>query len=76
MKAARSIVNWNAKGFPHPFNKQVLTCSGSVRDEILASIDMYAEIKDGGMELLKANGHQNLSEAYLRFQAYNQRLHW
>jgi hypothetical protein len=70
MKAARPIVNWNAKGFPHPFNKQVLTCSGSVRDEILASIDMYAEIKDGGMELLKANGHQNLSEAYLRFQAY------
>src|SRR5262249_36884580 len=52
------------------FDKQALNCSRDVRGEILASIDMYAEIKDGGEELLKAHGHENLSQAYLRFQAY------
>ncbi len=53
-----------------PFNKEVLLCSASIRDELLASINTYAEIKDGGRELLKANGHQALAKAYLRFQAY------
>jgi hypothetical protein len=70
MKAARPIGGWRGRAIPYPFDKRILSCSGSVQDEILASIDMYAEIKDGGKELLKANGHQNLSKAYLRFQAY------
>ncbi len=70
MKSPRPIGHWIAKGFAPPFQKAVLSSSGNIRDELLGSLDMYAEIKLIGKDLLKANGHADLSAAYLRFQAY------
>src|SRR5216683_5730534 len=56
--------------FPPPLNKGVLSCSGSVRDEILGAIKLYSEVNEFGRELLRANGHAKPATAFPRFQAY------
>jgi hypothetical protein len=70
MRAARPFDSWYRLGFGAPFNKNVLHCSPNVRDELMAALEFYSEIKTAGKELLRSNGHTNLAEAYLQFRAY------
>lgn len=69
-KAARPIGGWTDKGLPPPLDKTILFCSAPVRDELMGSLDLYAEIKDSGKELLRAHGHKDLKGSFARFQAY------
>lgn len=55
---------------PPPFDRRELATSDSVRNELIASIEMYSEVKDIGRQLLTSNGHINLKAAYPRLQAY------
>jgi YaaC-like Protein len=70
MTAARPITSWRRKGFPAPLNKRILRSSASIRDELIASLDFYSEIKKAGKEILRAKGHTDLANSYARFQAY------
>ena len=70
MRPASPIPSWRSKGYPPPFDKNVLSCSASVQDEIIASFDFYAEIRELGKELLRTNHHTNPAKSFTRFQAY------
>ena len=63
MRPASPIPYWRNESFPAPFAKYVLGCSGSVKEELLASFDYYAEIKVLGKELLKKNQHAHPAKA-------------
>jgi YaaC-like Protein len=69
-RPASSYTNYIQKNFPAPFFKAELACAAPVKSEIIGSLEMYSEVKAFGKDLLKAHGHQNLSEAFLQFQAY------
>jgi hypothetical protein len=70
MRPASPIPFWRTKDFPWPLNKYELRCTASIQEEIIASFDFYAEIKDLGKELLKGNQHPNPAKSFQRFQAY------
>ena len=70
MRPASPIPYWRNESFPAPFAKYVLGCSGSVKEELLASFDYYAEIKVLGKELLKKNQHAHPAKALNAFRAY------
>ncbi len=69
-RPASSYTNYIQKNFPAPFFKAELACAAPVKSEIIGSLEMYSEVKAFGKDLLKAHGHQDLSEAFLQFQAY------
>ena len=69
MNPARPIAIWWG-AFPPPFQKIVLRSSDTIRSELLGSLKLFAEVKDLGKELLKVNGHQATTAAFLGFQAY------
>jgi hypothetical protein len=70
MRPASHFNGYYSKAFPAPFFKQALGCTASVQSEILGSLDLYAEVKPIGKELLKVRGHATLTESFLQFQAY------
>lgn len=58
------------KAFYPPFRKIELACASSVQGELIGSLELYSEVKAFGKDLLRANGHTNISDAFLQFQAY------
>ena len=70
LRPATAYTNYIRKNFPVPFFKADLGCAAPVKDEIIGSLEMYSEIKAFGKDLLKARGHQDLTTAFLQFQAY------
>jgi hypothetical protein len=70
LQAGRAITSWQGTNFPHPLNKIILHTSDTVRSELIGSLNLYAEVKQIAKELLKKHGHRDLSDAFLRFQAY------
>jgi hypothetical protein len=67
---ASAFTNYIHKNFPAPFFKAELACAAPVKGEIIGSLEMYSEVKAFGRDLLKARGHQDLTTAFLQFQAY------
>jgi hypothetical protein len=73
MKTPRMISGWaGGKGaaFPPPFNKVPLKSSGTIQDELMGSLDVYSEVRDIGKELLRSNGHTELTSGFIRLRAY------
>jgi hypothetical protein len=70
MRPASQIPFWTNVLFPPSLNKSVLSCSGNIQGELLASFDFYAEINEIGKRLLKSNHHPNPNKSFGRFQAY------
>ncbi len=55
---------------PRPFHRTELSTSGTVRDELFGSLDLYSEVKVIGRRLLSSNGHTAPSKAQAQLQAY------
>jgi hypothetical protein len=70
MRPASQIPFWTTSLFPPSLNKSVLSCTGNIQGELLASFDFYAEINEIGKRLLKSNHHPNPNNSFGRFQAY------
>jgi YaaC-like Protein len=69
MRAPRPTTGWVGQSFPPPFDKVILRTSDTVRGELIGSIELYSEVKAFGKELLKTNGHTDLAQSFLVFQA-------
>lgn len=70
MKPARPITGYFSETFHPPFNRSLLACSAPVLGELIGSLELFSEVKSFGKDLLKMNGHQQLGEAFVKFQAY------
>jgi hypothetical protein len=70
MRPASPMPFFRSKGFSAPFDKNVLACTAGVQEEIIGSFNFYAEIKELGRELLRANQHPNPAKSFAKFQAY------
>lgn len=66
----RVYSNYRGEYIRPPFDRRTLICTGDLTDELIATIEIYSEIKETTLEVLKNKGHQNLEEAYLKLRAY------
>ncbi|HKP24675.1 MAG TPA: YaaC family protein [Dongiaceae bacterium] len=67
---ARPVYGWIGEWLPAPFAKRRLHTSDTVRNELFASLDLYANVRDFGDEILRKKGHTNLRASYGKLQAY------
>jgi hypothetical protein len=70
MRAATSFTSWNCTGFPGQFWKQQLPTTNRISSELLASIQLYSDIKEIGKNMLASNGHKDLGKSFLTLQSY------
>ena len=70
LPAGRAITSYQTTNFPPPLTKIILHTSDTVRSELFGSLNLYAEVKQIAQELPKKHGHRDVSDAFLRFQAY------
>lgn len=69
-RPATPFHHYICKVAPPPLDKQGLSTSDTVRNELFASLELYSEVKAIGRKLLSDNGHTNVSKGFPQFQSY------
>jgi hypothetical protein len=67
---ARSSTGFISHTAPSRFFRQELRTSATIRSELVASLDLYSEVKVIGRKLLADRGHTNLKVVYPQLQSY------
>jgi hypothetical protein len=70
MRPATQFTVWNCANFPDQFFKIQMPTTNRISNELLASIQLYSEIKDIGKKILASNGHKDLAKSFLILQSY------
>jgi hypothetical protein len=66
----RRACRWRSAHFNSPLHKKIMKTSGTVKDDILRSIQQYSEVTDLGYDLLQRQSHPDSGTSFKRFQAY------
>jgi hypothetical protein len=69
-RSLRPRTSFRSSHFYNPLDKRIMKTSGSVKDDILGSIQQYSEVKDLGYDLLKRQSHPDLDLSFKQLQAY------